>query len=608
MTLIQMKKNIILVAAAAFAISACGLLDKEPQSKLSPETYFKTATDLQLFTNPYYNNLLPKNIYNEQSDQYVHQDPSNLVKSGSNRFVPASGGGWSWGDLRRINTCLDYIPKQCEDPKAAMQYTALSRFFRAYFYFDKVQKFGDVPWIDHELGSTDEDLMRPRDSREFIMQKMIEDVDYAIENLPDSYGGLNYRATKWAALAFKSRFCLYEGTYRKYHQELYDPNFVCALPGDAQPADYYLRLAAEAAEEIMENGPFKLYSTGNPDLDYAVLFSSYDAQTTEVILAINFDYGTSLMHNATAFAIEAGRGACMTKKFVDCYLMKDGSRFTDREGWETMQFAEEVADRDPRLAQTIRIPGYSRITELNGSYSYSDQKQGVDVLCAVTGFQTAKFVMADNNLSFDKLDKSYNDIAIFRYGEVLLNYAEALAELGALHQAELDKSINLLRDRAGMPHLVEAGLTADPYLQREFLNPGVTDPLILEVRRERAIELAMEGFRYQDLMRWKLGQHLAEPYYGIYFPGVGKYDIDGDGDIDYNIYTEGKADSSIPRNLKLNTDIFLSEGDKGMMMPVHNILFEFDPVRDYLYPVPINERTLNPNLTQNPGWDDGLAF
>ena len=118
----------------------------------------------------------------------------------------------------------------------------------------------------------------------------------------------------------------------------------------------------------------------------------------------------------------------------------------------------------------------------------------------------------------------------------------------------------------------------------------------------------MEGFRYQDLMRWKLGQHLAEPYYGIYFPGVGKYDIDGDGDIDYNIYTEGKADSSIPRNLKLNTDIFLSEGDKGMMMPVHNILFEFDPVRDYLYPVPINERTLNPNLTQNPGWDDGLAF
>ena len=153
------------------------------------------------------------------------------------------------------------------------------------------------------------------------MQRMIEDVDYAAENLPDSYGGMNYRATKWAALAFKARFCLFEGTYRKYHDELYDPSFVGRLPEDAKDADWYLELAYKAAEEVMEKGPFKLYSTGNPDLDYAVLFSSYDALTTEAILAINFDYGTALMHNATAYAVEAGRGACMTKKFVDAYLM-----------------------------------------------------------------------------------------------------------------------------------------------------------------------------------------------------------------------------------------------------------------------------------------------
>ena len=595
-----MKKNILIIAAAAFAFSACGLLDKEPQSKLSPETFFKNATDLQLFTNPYYNNLLPKNIFSEQSDQYVHQDPANLVKSGSNRTVPASGGGWSWGDLRRINTCLDYIPLQCEDPAAAEQYTALSRFFRAYFYFDKVQHFGDVPWIDHEPGSDDPVLQAPRDSREFIMQKMIEDVDYAIEHLPDSYGGKNYRATKWAAMAFKSRFCLYEGTYRKYHN-LQKPEW-------EHDSAYYLEQAYKAAEMLMENGPFKLYSTGNPDLDYAAFFSSYDAQTTEAILAINFDYGTSLMHNATAFAIEAGRGACLTKKFVDAYLMKDGTRFTDKPGWETMQFAEEVADRDPRLGQTIRIPGYRRITESGGSYSYAETPLGVDPLCAVTGFQTAKFVMADNNLAFDKLDKSYNDLVIFRLGEVLLNYAEAKAELGILDQTSIDKSINLLRDRVGMPHLQAAGLVADPYLQREDFYPDVTDALILEVRRERSIELAQEGFRYQDLMRWKHGEHLARPYYGIYFPGPGKYDIDGDGVIDYCIYTEGKGDKDIPRNWKLGTDVFLSEGDKGLLEPVHNIVFSFDPVRDYLYPIPINDRSLNKNLTQNPGWDDGLDF
>ncbi|MGM9740672.1 MAG: RagB/SusD family nutrient uptake outer membrane protein [Candidatus Cryptobacteroides sp.] len=605
-----MKKNILMLAAAAVMFCACDdLLDKEPQSKLSPETYFKTATDLQLFTNPYYNNLLPKTFYNEQSDQYVHQDPSDLVKSGTNRYVPASGGGWSWGDLRRINTCLDYIPKQCEDPAAAAQYTALSRFFRAYFYFDKVKRFGDVPWIDHELGSSDPDLQRPRDSREFIMQRMIEDVDYAIENLPDSYGGKVYRATKWAALAFKARFCLFEGTYRKYHTELYDQSYVCKLPEDANDYKYYLRLAAEAAKEIMDKGPFKLYSTGKPELDYAVLFSSYDAQASEAILAINFDYGTQLMHNATAFAIEAGRGACLTKKFVDAYLMKDGTRFTEKEGWETMQFAEEVADRDPRLAQTIRIPGYARVTEKNGSYSYAETKTGVDANCAVTGYQTAKFVMPDNNLAFDKLDKSYNDLMVFRFGEVLLNYAEAKAELGELDQDAIDESINLLRDRAGMPHL-NANVTADPYLQTEAFYPDVTDPLILEVRRERAIELAQEGFRYYDLMRWKRGELLAQPYYGIYFPGPGKYDIDGDGVIDYNIYVKGQGteDKTITKNLIIGEGIFLSEGEKGLFMPVHNILFTFNPVRDYLYPIPINDRSLNNNLTQNPGWDDGLDF
>ena len=215
--------------------------------------------------------------------------------------------------------------------------------------------------------------------------------------------------------------------------------------------------------------------------------------------------------------------------------------------------------------------------------------------------------MPDNNLSFAKLDKSYNDIAVFRFGEVLLNYAEAKAELGILDQESIDKSINLLRARVGMPDL-KADVKADPYLQREDFYPDVTDALILEVRRERAIELAQEGFRYQDLMRWKHGEHLARPYYGIYFPGVGQYDIDGDGVIDYNITVDGKKNDKATKNWQIGKDVFLSEGDKGLFEPVHNILFSFDPVRDYLYPVPINDRSLNRNLTQNPGWDDGLDF
>ena len=220
--------------------------------------------------------------------------------------------------------------------------------------------------------------------------------------------------------------------------------------------------------------------------------------------------------------------------------MRDGSRFTDQEGWKTMQFAEETANRDPRLAQTIRIPGYSRITEDGGKYSYSTKKSGVDAKVTLTGYQMAKFVMPDNNASADKFDKSYNDIALFRYAEVLLNYAEAKAELGTLTADDWSLTIGALRRRAGITggDLDNLPTVADPYLME--INPGITDPVLLEIRRERAVELAQEGLRYDDLMRWKYGDMIAEPYYGVYFPGPGVYDIDGDGTNDYYIYSGSK--------------------------------------------------------------------
>lgn len=598
-----MKKYIILITAV-LSLSACDdILTREPESQLSPETYFATATDLQLYTNPYYNNLLPKSVYNVQSDQYIKQTPSDLVKGGTNRYVPASSSDWEWKDLRRINTCIYYANLNCKDEAAKAQYIGLSKFFRAYFYFEMVRKFGDVPWIDHELGSNDPLLYAPRDSREVVMTHMIEDIDEAIATLPTSYGsGKNYRATKWAALALKSRFCLYEGTYRKYHGISYPEH----------DYSYYLTLAAEAAEELMENGPFKLYSTGKPELDYTVLFSAYDAITTEIILAINFDFGVELMHNATSAALMNSMGRnSLTKKFVNCYLMKDGSRFTDKAGWETMQFAEETKDRDPRLGQTIRIPGHARVTETGGTYSYSSTKSGVDANVTLTGYHMAKWLMPDNNQVDDKFDKSYNDLPIFRLAEVYLNYAEAKAELGTIRQDDLDKSINLLRDRVNMPHLKLADCdTPDKYLQSEDFYPNVQGEnagIILEVRRERAVELAQEGFRYDDLMRWKVGHLLARPYLGAYFPGPGEYDIDGDGKLDYCFYTGSKPSSKATVIAEIGKDVFLTEETKGNIIPHHNVIFSFDEKRDYLYPIPINDRSLNPQLTQNPGWVDGLS-
>ena len=209
-----MKKTFAIIAFALLGLTACDILDKEPLSSLSPESYFTSETELKLFSNTFYNSLLDKTPYRSQSDQYIEYDPSDLVKGGNSRTVPASGGGWSFTVLRKINTMLAHIDN-CEDEAVRAQYEGLCRFFRAYFYAEKVKRFGDVPWIDKELESDSELLYAPRDSREFIMGKIIDDLDFAIANLPQTSSP--YRVNRWTALALKSNICLFEGTFRKYH-------------------------------------------------------------------------------------------------------------------------------------------------------------------------------------------------------------------------------------------------------------------------------------------------------------------------------------------------------------------------------------------------------
>lgn len=599
-----MKRIIILAVALTAGLSSCDLLDTKPMSQMTQTDYFKTETDLQLFTNPLYNNMLDKDPYDDQSDLMVCQTLSDEILGGNKRTVPNSGGGWTWTDLRRINTLLEYAD-QCDDKDAVTHYTALARFFRAYFYFEKVKRFGDVPWYDVQLGSADEALYNPRDSRELIMTKMIEDIDFAINELPEEVS--TYRVNRWAALALKAQFCLYEGTYRKYHDVQID---------GANDYTYYLDLAAKAAGEVINQGPYKLYSTGNPDSDYMMLFAQEDASPDEYILAIKFDYGLAIHHNATAFTLVPTQGRPgYTRKMVNMYLMKDGSRFTDRTGWQEESFVEETKDRDPRLAQSIRTPGYTRIGKT--------EVLAPDFGCSVTGYQPIKFVQNpdDSGGNVDRNDRSTCDIPVYRLAEVMLNYAEAKAELGTLTQDDLDISINKIRDRVDMPPLNLASANADPdwYLgdpsksDFAFSNvSGANAGVILEIRRERAIELIQEGTRYEDLVRWKAGPCLDQALTGMYFPGAGQYDLTGDGKTDLILYNEGSAKPEAGDGVyvyQIGTEILLSGGTRGYVSYHKNIeRTPYNEERDYLYPIPINERSLNPNLTQNPGWNDGLSF
>lgn len=602
-----MNKQIFAAIALSLGLISCNdLLDKTPQSQLTQDSYFKTESDLILFSNSFYDDLLDKSPYDEQSDVLVQQNLSDEMRGGNIRIVPASGGGWTWTTLRKINTLLGNIDK-CEDSQARLHYSALARFFRAYFYFEKVKRFGDVPWYDKELFDNDEDLYKPRDSRETILSHMLEDIDYAIAYLPGRTEEKSspFRVTKGAAAALKSRFCLYEGTYRKYRN----------LILDGHDGNYYLEQAAKAAQILIdgeEKGQYRIYSTGHPDTDYRDLFAAEDANTDEYILAIKFDYTTSIYHNATAFTLVPTQGRPgLTRKMVNTYLMKSsGKPFTDQPGWETADFMEEVKDRDPRLAQSIRTPGYTRIGR--------DEVLAPDLSSSVTGYQPTKFVQdpSASGGNVDRNDRSTCDLPVFRYAEVLLNYAEAKAELGSLTQEDLDKTINQIRSRVNMPalNMADANAHPDTYLASDTYGypnvSGENKGVILEIRRERTIELLQEGFRYYDLVRWKNGSCLDQSIKGMYFPGPGNYDLTGDGKPDVYLYSgDAKPEAEDAQIYKIGKDVILSEGEKGYLDYHQNISrTPFNEERDYLYPIPINERSLNPNLTQNPGWNDGMSF
>ena len=425
---------------AVFAGCETDPLEKQPLSSLSPEAFFSTVSGLEAFSNNFYTAFPSSGLYAETADVFA---TTEIPEEISGRVqVPSSGGGWSWGTLRNINTLLGNL-HYCNDKEAVTYYEAVAKFFRVYYYFNMVKQFGDVPWYDKELASNDPDLYKARDTREFIMQKMLEDIDFAIANLPAKKDV--YKVTKWTALALKSRFCLFEGTFRKYHK-------ITQYENDA---DYYLELCAEASHEFITSSGYTIAKdASDPDMNYRKLFSTMNATNKEVILARDYNAALSLVHNVGGAFNTATNGRYgMTRKVVAAYLMKDGSRFTDKEGWETMSFMDETKDRDPRLAQSIITPTYIRDEETVTSAQ--------NMANTTTGYAPIKYLTTAAQNAYGK---SEIDLIIFRAAEVYLNYAEAKAELpeGTLTQDDLDISVNKLRDRVGMPAINLAAANADP--------------------------------------------------------------------------------------------------------------------------------------------------
>ena len=581
-----------MLCLSVVSLSACDIT-LYPEDKVTPGTYFRNENDLQLFTNNFYTSLpSATDIYADEADIIIN--PALDDKISGQRIIPETGGGWSWTTLRQINYYLENSHR-CDDQAVRKHYDGIARFFRALFYYEKVKRFGDVPWYDVVVGSGDKDLLnKPRDSRKYVMEKVLEDLDYAIANISETKDV--YRITKWSALALKSRVMLFEGTFRKYHNL-----------GDWEVC---LQESVKASEELIKDGGFTLYSKGTTP--YADLFMTLNATETssEIILARDYNNTVSIRHSVQNYTKSPTAGCTgVTRRLVDAYLMKDGSFHTARANYDKLGFVEECKNRDPRMAQTLRTPGYA----IDGVSTPAD------LASMKLGYQLRKYYI---NVQYDGFSEV--DMPVFRLAEIYLNLAEAKAELGTLTDADLENTVNKLRARVGVTGKLTTAATVEPWIANCYptlkaLNPSNLG-VILEIRRERTVELVMEGFRYWDIMRWKEGKVFEEEFLGMYIAGAGQIDVDGDAKGDFNIITKGNSGVSIAgKDLKVGENLTLvipgatSEynGESGFLT-VHRqdvMQRQWREERDYYYPIPTKERVLtNGVLTQNPGWDDGLGI
>lgn len=561
-------------------------LDRYPIAEISPENSFKTADDLRLYTNGFYEQLPSiRNIIDAdlKTDNVLYSSIPDEQRS-HERILPSEtgSGGWDWEDLREINLFFDNY-QRCTDEAGRDKYEGVARFFRAWFYFDKVKRFGDVPWYETVIQTGDIDLLyKARDSREFVVSKIIQDLEIAVDKLGDERA--SDQVTRWTALALLSRVCLYEGTFRKYHTEL-----------GIQGSDTLLQKAYEAAGRVMDESGYTLYSTGNPDTDYRDLFAS-TLKEDEVILGRRYSLTLNQMHNVNYYLTSrTQRDIGLTKDLVDSYLQLNGMPFTSKTGYATMEFYDEMQSRDRRLAQTIRSLGYQRI---GGTATLLP-----DFAATMTGYQLCKFLSDETQ---DGDGASYQDVAFIRYAEVLLNYAEAKAELGIITQDDIDRTIRLIRSRVSMPNLDMTSANQSPDAVLAALYPNVSGSnqgIILEIRRERRIELVMEGFRWDDLVRWKAGKLLEPHFIGMYFPSLGEFDLDGDSAPDLMLYTGTAPSTTAAQSVEIGGVLQLTDGDHGNLIGFKDNTKQFDESRDYLYPLPTGDLLLNENLVQNPNWD-----
>lgn len=562
-----MKKIILaIIPALTLLSSSCqDYLTKLPEDKLTDDpAFWANESNVENYSYGFYSTYFTgygmKDTWGKFfTGETLNDDFAPVTPKSFTKTEPATSSVWSFRNVRKANQFIGNVSRSAMPEHARKHWIGIARFFRAMEYCNLMETYGDVPWFDRVLSETDDQLYRQRDPRAFVVSKVLEDFEYAAANVKDSNDQL--KVNKSVVLAFMTRRMLYEASILKYHNL------------DPQLATSVFEKVREAALLIMNSGKYAISD------NYRDLFSSLSlAGNKEVILYREYATGLVTHNLVTHNNIEAQTGA--SKDLLDSYLKSDGtpvSPVADRD-YETY-----MSNRDGRLSQT-----FAPALRVRGEYSnYS-----------TTGYACHKFLNEDiKDKQEGKSNLNPTDAPVMRYAEVLLNYAEACAETGNITQDDLDKSVNLLRARktTNLPPLQVIGSSAavngvvydDP--RRD---PSVS-PVLWEIRRERRVELAMEGFRNADLKRWAKYEYLNTDGSDI---NRGAWIRKSDFPEMTEVYIENDAGEGyiIPAPKKETQRYF----DKSDLMSV----------RVYLEPLPLDQITLyeanGSVLKQNPGWRD----
>ena len=578
-----------LALAGLLGFTACDdVIDLKPLDSFTDESYWTSVDDLRNYANRFYTNLAaPSSTYDEQSDNRV---PANYDIWLYNEYTLDRAGDWNWENIRNLNFFMNRYQRVVASEADINAQVAVIRFFRALDYFGKIKSYGDVPWYEKDLTDGDtEELFKPRDSRDFVLGKVIEDLEFAIQWLPEKNAAVKGALHKDAARTQLSRVCLYYGTFKKYHNVGGTPSSQDLLQKAANNALAVMNTGNYAIVQGADNGCGMVSFEGYP-MYYQNQFVQEDLDgNKEAILYREYKDGV-LMHQTGRQDAAPG----FSKDFMDSFLCKDGKPIGVSElyqGDETLDI--ELTDRDPRMYQIVdnvkrpwAVQADGTIELHRSAFDLNASAPDVSASKSVTGYLNTKHLSADPT-QWVASSTTY-DFMVYRYAEVLLNYAEAMYELDQMSQDVLDKTINVIRDRVGMPHLTMSVGFTDP----NWPNYGYeVAPLLQEIRRERRIELVAEGFRYDDIIRWKavklfenpktvLGMRVTDKVISLYQEGTFGGDK-GRALVEY----EGKTYIR-PYSKDLN--------DAGRKWSADD--------KRFLNPISKNVMLINPNITQNPGW------